>query len=368
MKTVSIYISDSEFKTYFCELVDQQYAEPGPSHFITFTPRMEAIWHDYPWDSRTRLPWVPGKGLKRQLKLAARLRQIQAHFTELCKDAERIYIHTYQIFSERVNCVIAHLIRTFPGADIRVRLIPDGMLNLRRKPMSGWRKFPQWFNRLKWSGYADITPFSYSGDRLGADAAICDRIYLPNNFPSEYDPQKIHYVQMPLARHDASAGRLRTALVLGTALVAAKILPAPEGQAIAQGIAKVLADLDIKDILYKPHPSEPADALELWSPGQEVVETKLCLERYVVQQPFDVVVSCCSTGLLTSKLVQPNLEVYSVGLNLLEQSMRRSKSLHNFRDACEKLGISLVPTSLVSNSNENSSSLVPNSERMRNVA
>src|SRR6056297_3179567 len=163
MKTVSLYVADSEFKTYLCELIDQQYHEAGPSHFITFTPRMQAIWNDYPWDSRTILPWVAGKGLTRQFGLPARLRQIQTHFAQQVEDADRVILHTYQIFSERINCVISHLLRRYPNVEFQVRLIPDGTLNLRRNPMTGWRRFPQWFNRLKWASHADISTYAYSG-------------------------------------------------------------------------------------------------------------------------------------------------------------------------------------------------------------
>lgn len=349
MNTVSIYIADSEFQAYLCELIDQQYHEAGSSHFITFLPRVAESCQEYPWDTWAVLPWPLGRGLKRQLGMASRLQTIQSHIAEKCTEAERIIIHSYQIYSERVNCVIAHLRRRFPQVELRVRLIPDGSLNINTRPMTGLRKFPQLFNRLKWLAHPAITTYQYDGDRLGMDCDLCDRIYLPAGFPHAYQPAKVYALQMPRWSGQQPVSHAGNVLVLGTALTRTGYCPPHEMQPIAAKIAETIGALECGEVFYKPHRKETAEYYELWSAGQQVLHTQACVERILKDRAYDVVIGNCSTALITTKLMQPATRVIAVGLDVVQRHARSTRSMVPYLQACQKLGIEIVDVHIKSN-------------------
>ena len=344
MASTYIFIADSEFKVFLSELIREQFYPPeAPCHFFTFTPRIQRSWHLHDWDSRTLIPCYLKKSVKKLWGLRKRILRVQDTFAEVCQGADEIVIHTYQIFSERVNYVIKHLQKTFPHATVHVRLIPDGTLNLTRRPMHGWRRLPHLFNHFKWFWYPKINHYSYRGDRLGADADIVDRIYLPEGFPNEYDQNKIHWIKMPKTPAPADGSGQRTALVVGTALTQTRVCSRADMARAARRLRETVDAYQIDKAYYKLHAKEDENHKELWSDGYELLRTDLCIERLIIANHYDLVIGNVSTSMMTSKLMLPEMNVVSCGLDLVEKRARRSHSLHRYREACERIGVQLVP-------------------------
>lgn len=343
MTTAYLFFADGELKVFLSELIARQYCPDGEHHFVTFTPRIKETWDIYPWASRNCLPWSHKSGvIDKYAGLRSRIHEILRTVGDICEGADEIVIHTYQIYSERINYLFNYLRNRYPHAELKVRLVPDGTLNLTRRPMRGIRKLPQLVNRLKWIGDPLIRPYAYSGDRLGADADIVDRIYLPRGFPNEYDPAKVYWVDVPRPKLACDPSRGKTALVIGTALTQTGLCTRQDVDAIARRIAEVLRDQGVEKAYYKLHHKELRDQLELWSPGCEMLETKQGIERLLLNHYFDVLIGACSTALLTSKLMYTDLNVISCGLEVVERRARRGASIHKYRSVCESLGIQLV--------------------------
>ena len=353
MATTYLFFADGELKVFLSELIAQQYCQDGPQHLLTFTPRIEETWDLYPWTSRTRLPWSHKDGslrnywkkaIEKYWHIRQRIHHIQKTVGDLCEGADEVVIHTYQIYSERLNYLFHYLYKRFPGITIRTRLIPDGTLNLTRRPMTGVRKLPQLFNTLKWIGDSRIQPYYYSGDRLGADADVTDRIYLPKGFPNEYEPSKVHWIDMPRSADTATNGqRPKRALVVGTAMIQINLCSRNDMDLVSQRTRSLLKQLGVTEIYYKPHHKEPHDQLEICETDYQIMETKKCIERILLEEQFDVLVGHCSTSLITARLMYEDLPVYSVGQDLVELRSRKGASIHRYRGVCEKLNIPLVP-------------------------
>ena len=192
MTIANIYFADSDFKLLQSELIRQQYAVGGQHHLVSFRQELLRLSSADNWDSQHLLQWRFEKDFKKLLCSRRYILANQERLADLCHGAEEIILHLNLIHSERFNYFIHDLQRRFPDAKLHVRLMFDGVLNMRRRPMRGLRMLPQYFNRLKWCWEPRLNYYMYQGDRLGADADIVDRIYGPEGFPHEYSVEKFH--------------------------------------------------------------------------------------------------------------------------------------------------------------------------------
>jgi hypothetical protein len=344
MSAVYLFVADNDFKLFFSELIAQQYCGEGSHHVYSFTPGVQATWDLYPWATRTMLPWVHKNGhlpWEKYWNLRSRLHQILSAFEPACAGADKIVLHMYQIYSERTNYLINHLRRQFPRASFNVRLIPDGVRNLKIRQMTGIRSLAVPVNRLKWAFDSKLNYYGYSGDRLGSDAEVVDRIYLPRGFPHMYTNSKVHWVEMPQAGSKSQPAE--TALVLGTALLQRGMCSASDMDLAAKCIQEELLARGVKEVWYKPHHAESKQRLELWSPGYRLLTSPLGVERLLTQYSVGHLVGQCSTALLTARLMHPHLNVVSCGLDVVERRAGRGAGVQNFRAGAESLGINLIP-------------------------
>lgn len=340
-----LFFADGELRVFISELVAKQYCQDGEHHFYTFHPAIQETWDLFPWHSKTLLPWIHKEGasaFEKYVGLRKRIHHILQTVADQCVGADEIYIHTFQIYSERINYLFKYLQARYPQAKIRARLIPDGSLNLTRRPMSGVRSLPALINTVRWAFDPDINYYIYRGDRLGADADITDRIYLPRGFPHEYDPQRVYWLDMPNS-DPAKRDTEETALVVGTALTQTGVCSVKDMQLAAAGIQRFLRQQGIQNIWYKPHHKERLDQLELSSEGYQLMTTKKGIERLILEQHYDHLIGMCSSALLNAKLMYPNLKVTSCGLDLLEKRLRKGASAQKYRQACQNLNIELLP-------------------------
>ena len=336
-----IFIADGDFKVFLSELIAKQYCTDGEHHLITFTPRIQETWDLYHWHSKTLLPWSHKQGFcKKYLHIRSRIHQILKHFTEICEGADEIYVHAYQIYSERTNYIINHIRKNFSTAKFRFRLIPDGTLNMQIRPSGGIRRIPQFINKLKWLHDTSINYYTYKGDRLGSEAEIVDRIYLPRGFPNEYDESRVYPINIKGKKLLVS--ERKRVLVAGTALIQVGMCDKKHMDLCATKIKNIIDGLGFFEVFYKPHHKETEDNLNLFHDSYKYLNTKNGIERIILEGNFECIISVCSTSLITSKLIYPDLNVISVGQDLIEKVARKSASIHSYRSACDDLGIKLV--------------------------
>jgi hypothetical protein len=348
MRRKYLFFADADLRVFISELVAQQYSQDGEHHFFSYHPRTQETWDLYPWASRTYLPWIHREGrswIEKNIGLRKRIGHILQTVGDVCEGADEVILHSYEFYSERINYLFNYLRDRYPGMTVRGRLIPDGSLNITRRPMYGVRSLAPLVNRMKWLFDRELRYYCYYGDRLGAEADLVDRIYLPEGFPHEYAPEKVFWLKMPRADTPARVSREEpTALVVGTALTQTGVCSRADMRIAAQSIARFLNETGVKRVLYKPHHKESPDFLELWSDGYELLHTKKCVERLILEHSYDHLVAMCSSSLLNAKLMFKRLSVTSCALDLLEKRLRRNAAEKTkYRPACESLGIQLIP-------------------------
>ena len=145
------------------------------------------------------------------------------------------------------------------------------------RPSGGIRRIPQFINKLKWLHDTSINYYTYKGDRLGSEAEIVDRIYLPRGFPNEYDESRVYPINIK-GKKLLFSERKRV-LVAGTALIQVGMCDKKHMDLCATKIGKSIIDgLGFFEVFYKPHHKETEDNLNLFHDSYKYLNTKMVLK------------------------------------------------------------------------------------------
>ena len=294
--------------------------EPGARNYLFYLKHeFKDLAHPSKWDGVNFLPWprfYPKKGFFGGMRRAGdNLRLVGA----LCAGATTIRLHTPVIDTEAVNYLINFLRGAFPGAAFSVRIIPDGLLNIRRHPLGRLKRMLQYLKKLKRVFCPELDYYTFSGDRIGSDDAIVDRIYLLPRFPHQYDPGKV--AELPALVPPAAGGhegaRVPRALVVGQPLVDFKRMTTADVELVTQGMRRFIGDCGISEIDYKAHPKD--SRRELDSSGYRDLKITCPLEIHLSRHSYDLVIGVYSTALLTAKMVLPeSSRVVAYGMNRMQ--------------------------------------------------
>lgn len=281
------------------------------------------------WDACAYLPWprwdpLPG-AFGRHRRLLENLNMVAA----LAGPSDTLHLHGAVFDTEAVNYFLRALPRRCGARAMHARILPDGLISVRRYPLSRARRALQWLRTLRRLAAPELDYWRFGGDRIGSDAPFCDRIYVLPGLPHEYPPDKV----VTLAPLAAAAGAkppvtpgdaAPRALVIGQPLTGFGLMSAEDCEAVAQQIADWLRERGIARVAYKGHPRDPKR--ELCRPGYQVLELDEPLEQWMSHEPFDAVVGVRSTALLFAR------QIYGAGTEVLAFGWERVR----FKSAAER--------------------------------
>jgi hypothetical protein len=266
------------------------------------------------WDASVYMPWPRWDPLPGPFGRHRRLRENIRLVSTLVGECTDLHIHSAVFDTEAINYFLRALPRASGATTMRARILPDGLISIRRYPLSSPKRLAQYTRKLRRVAAPELDYWCFSGDRIGSDAAFCDRIYVVPGLPHEYPAAKV-VTLAPLASAQQPASGLadgKRALVIGQPLVGAGLIDKPAMHAIAERIEARLAAQGIRQVLYKGHPKDPNR--ELFRPGYEVIEPDEPLETWMSHERFDVVIGVRSSSLLFARqLYGPATEVVALG-------------------------------------------------------
>ena len=266
------------------------------------------------WDASVYMPWPRWDPLPGPFGRHRRLRENIRVVSTLVGECSELHIHSAVFDTEAINYFLRALPRASGAATMHARILPDGLISIRRYPLSWPKRLAQYTRKLRRVAAPELDYWCFSGDRIGSDAAFCDRIYVVPGLPHEYPAAKV-VTLAPLASAQQPASGLadgKRALVIGQPLVGAGLIDKPAMHAIAERIEARLAAQGIRQVLYKGHPKDPNR--ELFRPGYEVIEPDEPLETWMSHERFDVVIGVRSSSLLFARqLYGPATEVVALG-------------------------------------------------------
>jgi len=293
------------------------------------------------WDERVYHPWPrfdPKPGLFGRIRRTRSNLDLVASY---CSGAKSIRLHTTVIDTEAINYHINFLRSRFPEADFSVRIIPDGVMNLKRHPQGTVRELLKYFRFFRRLFFPQLRYYFFKGDRIGSDDHIVDKIYVLPSFPHEYEQRKV--VELPpFVRKDEDHDRSRVvkrALVIGQPLVVYKSMTKEAVEKVTNAIYRYLMSQGIEKIYYKSHPRDKTREYARDEYQELIIDEPL--EHHLAHTPYGIVIGVCSTALLTGRMVLPDwCEVVSCGMNCMSFSGEESKVFYT--DTFKKLNVTVL--------------------------
>lgn len=303
---VALYFVASPLQYLAARRVAETHEAGARQVLIWYKPGMTPVVRTDDWDAASYMPWPRREPLSGPFGRLRRLRANIRLVAGLVGRCDSLHIHSAVFDTEAINYFLRALPRLCGCADMKARILPDGIISIRRYPLAGLRRLFQYVRKLRRMAAPELDYWCFAGDRIGSDAAFCDRIYVLPGLPHEYPAGKT--VVLPPLVTPATVGMLtgegpRRALVIGQPLVGAGLMKPADRDAVSAEIHAWLAAEGIGQVFYKGHPKDPA--LELNSPDYAVVTLDEPLEMHLARNAYDAVLGVRSTALLFARQTSP---------------------------------------------------------------
>lgn len=336
MTTVCVYFVASPLQLLVARQIAQTIESGARQVLVWYQPGVGRQVRADEWDASSYLPWprrdpLPG-WMGRHRRLLANIDLVAA----LVGPCDTLILHSAVFDTEAINYFLRALPRRCGAQTLHARILPDGLISIRRYPLSPLKRLTQGARKFRRLLSPELNYWMFSGDRIGSEASFCDRIYVLAGLPHEYDPAKV-VVLKPLAARNTQLDAeptSRRALVIGQTLVSAGLMTTPDRDAVALQIEQWLTSCDIDQVDYKGHPKDRH--LELCRPSYRVLELDEPLELWLSRTPYSVVVGVRSSVLLFARqLCAPETEVVAFGWDRtkFKSAQERSDMLAAFDNA-----------------------------------
>lgn len=276
---------------------------------VWYKPGLAKLVRSDEWDACHYLAWPRWEPLPGPFGGLRRLRRNLREVAGVVGPCDTVVLHSAVFDTEAINYFLHDLPRRCGARQRLVRILPDGLISIRRYPLSLAKRGAQWLRKLRRLVAPELNYTPFAGDRIGSDAAFCDRIYVLAGLPHAYSQAKI-CVLRPLAERGVAHEQPSSAdpargvgLVIGQPLASSGLMDAVDVQRTQDDIHAWLKAQGCVRILYKPHPKDPNH--ELRHPDYELVEPTEPLETWLASVRFDHVAGARSSGLIFARQVQP---------------------------------------------------------------
>jgi len=301
--TTAVYFVASPLQYLAARRIAETFERGSRQVLVWYKRPVGAVVRREEWDASAYMPWprfepLPGWfGVHR--RLLDNLRQVAA----LVGECETLHLHSAVFDTEALNYFLRALPAACNARVMRARILPDGLISIRRYPLTPAKRLLQHTRRLRRLLSPRLDYWTFAGDRIGSDAPFCDRIYVLPGLPHEYPLAKVRVLPPLVEAAGDSGGNAagRRGLVIGQPLVGFSLMTRHDCEQVTAEIHAWLARQGITQVDYKGHPKDPEQ--DLLHPDYHVLELSEPLETYMTSHPYDAVAGVRSTALLFARQV-----------------------------------------------------------------
>jgi len=339
--TVAVYFVASPLQYLAARRIARDFEHGARQVLVWYKPGMKAVVDPSEWDACAYMPWPRWEPLPGPFGRHRRLRRNIALVAALVGKCERLLLHSAVFDTEAINYFLRALPERAGAREMHARILPDGLISIRRYPLSPVRRALQHVRRLRRLFAPELSYWCFPGDRIGSDAIFCDRIYVVPGLPHEYPDAKVRTLAALVEFAGAADARVqagRRALVVGQPLVGAGLLASADLASITRRVRDWLRERRFDQIDYKPHPKDPAH--ELHHPDYRVIEPSCPLELHLARTNYAAVVGVRSSALLFARQIYPrSVPVVSFGWASLK--FKSPEEERDMKRAFEQCGVVL---------------------------
>ena len=302
---VAVYFVASPLQYLAARRIAENFEAGARQVLVWYKPGVTPIVREADWDAAGYMPWPRWEPLPGPFGRHRRLRDNIRRVAALVGPCDSLHIHSAVFDTEAINYFLRALPKACGAREMRARILPDGIISIRRYPLAPAKRLAQYARKLRRLVAPELDYWCFGGDRIGSDAPFCDRIYVLPGLPHEYPPAKT-VVLPPLVEPDPTRQRTAgepTALVIGQPLVGAGLMKPADRDAVSDEIHAWLAAEGMAQVFYKGHPKDPER--ELNHPDYTVVTLDEPLEVHLANTPYDAVVGVRSSALLFARQTSP---------------------------------------------------------------
>ena len=303
---VAVYFVASPLQYLAARRIAENFEAGARQVLVWYKPGVTPIVREADWDAAGYMPWPRWEPLPGPFGRHRRLRDNIRRVAALVGPCDSLHIHSAVFDTEAINYFLRALPKACGAREMRARILPDGIISIRRYPLAPAKRLAQYARKLRRLVAPELDYWCFGGDRIGSDAPFCDRIYVIAGLPHEYPADKVVVLPplvTPRAGAAAGAASERTALVIGQPLVGAGLMKPADRDVVSDEIRAWLAALGIRRIIYKGHPKDPDQ--ELKQPDYETLSLDEPLEVHLANTPYDAVVGVRSSALLFARQTSP---------------------------------------------------------------
>lgn len=310
----SLYFVASPLQYLAARRIAQTFEQTARQVLVWYQPGVAPIVKADDWDAASYMPWPRWNPLPGAFGRLRRMKENIGLVADLVGQCDELHIHSAVFDTEAINYFLRALPKRCGARVMRARILPDGLISIRRYPLSRMKMALQYLRKLRRLAVPELDYWCFTGDRIGSDAPFCDRIYVLPGLPHEYPNEKV--VELP-ALIDAQSmlnGKTteKRALVIGQPLEGAGLMSASDRDNVASEIHEWLKNHGVIHIDYKGHPKDPNG--ELCMPDYHVLDIEQPLEIYMAENVYDVVLGVRSSALLFAKQIYgTNADVTAFG-------------------------------------------------------
>lgn len=334
-RTVNLYFVASPLQYLAARAIARQLDPDNRQVLVWYKRGVEPVVSPEEWDAAWYMPWPRFEPLPGRFGRHRRLLENIDRVAELTGRCDRLLIHSAVFDTEAINYFLRALPTVCGATEVHGRILPDGLISIRRYPLSPLKRALHCLRTLRRLTDARLDYYCFGGDRIGSDAPFCDRIYTIAGLPHEYPAEKV--VPLPPLVTGASPRARRTgksALVIGQPLVGAGLLAASDREGLSEEIVQWLEAESFDVIDYKGHPKDPNR--ELYHRGYNLLELREPLEIWMSGNRYDAVVGVRSSSLLFARQIYPaETRVIAFGWDRIRfKSTAEERDMRNAFTAC----------------------------------
>lgn len=300
---VALYFVASPLQYLAALRIAQVFEQDAKQVLVWYQPGVAFMIREDEWDSASYMPWPRFKPLPGPFGRMRQLRRNIRMVADLVGPCDELHIHSAVFDTEAINYFLRALPKLCGTRVMRARILPDGLISIRRYPLSGVKVTLQYLRKLRRLVGPELDYWCFNGDRIGSDAPFCDRIYVLPGLPHEYASEKVATLPPLLERpsHQCGSESVRRALVIGQPLVGAGLMSAADRDNVACDIREWLRLQGFEHVDYKGHPKDPNR--ELCMQDYHLLEIKQPLESYMTENAYQAVVGVRSSALVLARQI-----------------------------------------------------------------
>lgn len=336
----ALYFVASPLQYLAARRIAEKFEAGAKQVLVWYQPGVTPIVKTEQWDEAAYMPWPRHNPLPGTFGRHRRLRENIKLVADLVGKCEELHIHSAVFDTEAINYFLHALPKACEASTTRARILPDGLISIRRYPLSGMKVALQYLRKLRGLMAPELKYWCFTGDRIGSDASFCDRIYVLPGMPHEYASEKVVKLPALIERSTTSENVSfeRRALVIGQPLVGAGLMSEADRDVVTSEIHEWLVKQGFTWIDYKGHPKDPNR--ELCKPDYRVLEIEQPLESYMAENAYHAVLGVRSSALMFAKQIYgAEAEVAAIGWNRIRFKSLREKE--NMQEAFAISGVSI---------------------------